>query len=53
MTQAKSPTMAAAITPALRARPDYRGKELDDLLLVYRYFKEARNSLVHGGGVAM
>ena len=49
MTKLNSAVMAVAITPSLRARPDYRGTELDELLLIYRYFKEARNALVHGG----
>lgn len=52
MTKTTSPAMASAITPGLRARTEYRGTELDDLLLIYRYFKEVRNALVHAGGYA-
>jgi hypothetical protein len=52
MTKAVSPAMLSDITPILRAQTVYRGKELDELLLIYRYFKEARNALVHAGGLA-
>ncbi|MEJ7791998.1 MAG: hypothetical protein WKF65_08525 [Gaiellaceae bacterium] len=51
MTKQKSPTMLSDLTPLLRAQPQYRGPELDDLLLIYRYFKEVRNALVHAGGL--
>jgi len=52
MTKATSSAMQAGFTPVLRAQRAYRLKELDDLLLIYRYFKELRNALVHNGGVA-
>jgi hypothetical protein len=52
MTKQKSPTMASELTPLLRAQPQYHEPELDDMLLIYRYFKEVRNALVHAGGLA-
>ncbi|MDQ3822069.1 MAG: hypothetical protein M3321_02375 [Actinomycetota bacterium] len=52
MTKTPSSPMQTAFTPVLRAQPQYRGNELDDLLLIYRYFKELRNTLIHNGGVA-
>src|SRR6266516_731078 len=52
MTKAVSPAMLSDITPILRAQTVYRGKELDELLLIFRYFKEARNALVHAGSLA-
>ena len=52
MTKTTSPAMQTGFTAVLRAQAAYRGKELDDLLLIYRYFKELRNALVHNGGIA-
>ena len=52
MTKTTSAAMAAGFTPVLRAQAAYRGKELDQLLLIYRYFKELRNALIHSGGAA-
>jgi hypothetical protein len=52
MTKTTSAAMQTGFAPVLRAKPHYRGKELDELFLVYRYFKELRNTLVHSGGVA-
>ncbi len=52
MTNSKSPAMLSGFTHMLRAQRSYRGKELDHLLLIYRYFKEMRNALLHEGGIA-
>jgi hypothetical protein len=45
-----SPLAIDAFASMLRSRSEYRGRELDALLNVYRYFKEARNALAHAGG---
>lgn len=52
LTKKTSPATQSAFTPVLRSQSPYRGNELDDLLLIYRYFKELRNGLVHNGGMA-
>jgi hypothetical protein len=52
MTKNKSMSLDAEFAPALRKQRAFRDKKLDELLTVYRYFKELRNSAVHGGGLA-
>jgi hypothetical protein len=50
-----SPTsgaMASDVRPALMAQQGVHAKHLDEMLVVYRYFKECRNSLMHVGGKA-
>jgi len=45
-----STEMAAAIYPAISKNTKNSKPYLEQLLVCYRYFKEARNCLVHGGG---
>lgn len=52
MTINKSPDMEAAFTDSLRTGPRYSLNHLDDMLLIYRYFKEVRNAFMHTNGVA-
>lgn len=47
-----SPAMTTAFAIPLKADKQYREAELDELLLVYRYFKECRNSYAHANGGA-
>jgi hypothetical protein len=46
-----SPVMAGALYPALTTNKKYSKSHLEELLTCYRYFKEARNAIVHGGVV--
>ena len=52
MTKHKSTSMDAEFAPILRKQRTFHEPMLDELLTVYRYFKELRNSLLHGGGLA-
>lgn len=52
MTVSTSPAMESDVAVVLRKQRSYHVDKLDDLLLVYRYFKELRNSLVHQSGAA-
>ncbi|MCA9177537.1 MAG: hypothetical protein KDB14_23790, partial [Planctomycetales bacterium] len=47
-----SATIQRAFTSRLETQSDYRLVELDELMVVYRYFKELRNCFVHNGGRA-
>ena len=51
---ARSPNlnMAKAYAGLLRSNPKYSLAYADDLMLVYRQFKEVRNALIHRSGVA-
>lgn len=48
--QGGSPIMAGAIYPAIATNKKNSPLHIEQLLVCYRYFKEARNSLVHAGG---
>lgn len=52
LTTGASAFMETQVTCGLRANPKYGLAALDAQLKVYRYFKEARNCLVHRGGKA-
>ena len=52
MTKRKSSSMDAEFVPAVHRQRAFHDDKLDDLLAVYRYFKELRNSLLHSGGLA-
>lgn len=45
-----SPIMAGSIYPAIAKNKKNSPLHIEQLLVCYRYFKEARNSLVHAGG---
>ncbi|MBZ0067425.1 MAG: hypothetical protein K8F26_01300 [Thiobacillus sp.] len=45
-----SPAMVGAIYPAITQNKKNSPQHIEQLLICYRYFKEARNSLVHAGG---
>ncbi|GMV69375.1 MAG: hypothetical protein AMXMBFR76_18140 [Pseudomonadota bacterium] len=47
-----SPIMAESIYPAIADNKKNLPQHIEQLLICYRYFKEARNSLVHAGGSA-
>lgn len=47
-----SSRMQGAYSRPLSKQQRYADSSLDDLLFCFRYFKEARNALAHGGGVA-
>jgi hypothetical protein len=51
-TQSPSVPMRRAFAAPLRAQRRYALRQIDVLLTCYRYFKECRNSLLHGAGVA-
>jgi len=52
LTQPESTTMKQCFFARLSKEPKYALANLDNLLTCYRYFKEVRNSLMHGGGMA-
>lgn len=45
-----SAVLSAAVTPTLQSNKKNSKPHLEELLVCYRYFKEARNSLIHAGG---
>jgi len=45
-----SPIMTGSIYPAIAKNKKNSPLHIEELLVCYRYFKEARNSLVHAGG---
>jgi hypothetical protein len=47
-----SRSIAAELAPTLRKQSAFHDDKLDELLVVYRYFKELRNAEVHRGGLA-
>lgn len=47
-----SPIMAGSIHPVIAKNKKNSPNCIEQLLICYRYFKEARNSLVHAGGSA-
>jgi hypothetical protein len=47
-----SDTMTRAFFPTYSRSDKYSGSIMPNLMCCYRYFKEARNSLMHGGGIA-
>ena len=51
-TRHKSALLTSAFYPTLVASSKYSWPAMPSLVLCYRYFKEARNSQVHGAGVA-
>jgi len=52
LTSDKSPAMEDAFTAKLRALPRYSLSTIDNLMILYRCFKEFRNSYVHSNGIA-
>ena len=50
ITKARSPTLSAALLSPLSTNRKNSKAQLEELLVCYRYFKEARNALVHAGG---
>jgi len=46
-----SKLMRTSFYPTLAGQPKYSGNHLDELLAVFRYFKEIRNSRIHSGGI--
>lgn len=48
--QGGSPIMASSIYPAIAENKKNSLPHIEELMICYRYFKEARNSLVHAGG---
>lgn len=48
--QGGSPIMSGSIYPAIAKNKKNSPLHIEQLLVCYRYFKEARNSLVHAGG---
>jgi hypothetical protein len=51
-TRSRSSLMRRAFAAPLRAQRRYSLTKIDELLVCYRYFKECRNSLLHGAGLA-
>lgn len=47
-----TPELTGVFAPAAKAGRWYSGPTVQNLLLCYRYFKEVRNALAHGGGRA-
>lgn len=50
--QHQSPAMKQAFYVALRKHPKNSSGKIENLLKAYRCFKEFRNALMHGGGIA-
>lgn len=50
--KARSSVLSAAYYPVFTAEPKYSLSLAKNQLLCYRYFKEARNSQIHNGGLA-
>lgn len=50
---AVDPRMSAAFLPGIEADPNFLGERVDDALLIFRLYKECRNSLSHTGGLAL
>jgi hypothetical protein len=46
-----SKPIMAAFQPVLTSHPRYAVAHLENLMYCFRYFKETRNALAHGGGV--
>lgn len=52
LTSAKSPAMLSDVLPCLASRAGVHPRHVEEMLVIYRYFKECRNSLMHVGGRA-
>lgn len=52
LTSAKSPAMLSDVHPCLASRAGVHPRHVEEMLVIYRYFKECRNSLMHVGGRA-
>ena len=52
LAKGSSAPMQGSFSQPLSKQYRYTDSHLDDLLFCFRYFKEARNSLAHGGGMA-
>jgi hypothetical protein len=52
ITRASSPFTTSNVYPRLAKNNGYSFPELENLLVAYRYFKEARNCRIHSGGRA-
>lgn len=52
LTKTKSSLMENSVYPQLQKNSGFSLLKLDNMLLAYRYFKEARNCRIHNGGKA-
>lgn len=52
ITTPESQMLKDAFYTTLKSNPKYSFNNINNLLICYRYFKELRNTIMHGGGIA-